>query len=55
MKAGGLNMCYLHQWLKDTCSGLVKLEKEAAPEGWLLQWDRYASYSIMLGFTQMTA
>lgn len=46
MKAGALTVTYLHEWLKETCSELVKLEKDAAPNGWLLQWDRYA-YSIL--------
>ncbi|XP_019772810.2 formin-binding protein 4 [Dendroctonus ponderosae] len=40
MKEGGLNISYLRKWLSETCSDLVNLEKEAAPEGWLLQWDR---------------
>ncbi|XP_066150677.1 formin-binding protein 4-like [Euwallacea fornicatus] len=40
MKEGGLKLSYLYKWLKEMCSELVKLEKEAAPEGWLLQWDR---------------
>ncbi|KAF5289463.1 hypothetical protein FQR65_LT11836 [Abscondita terminalis] len=40
MQAGSLTLDYLHKWLKQTCSELVKLEKEAAPSGWLLQWDR---------------
>ncbi|KAF2879202.1 hypothetical protein ILUMI_26957 [Ignelater luminosus] len=40
VKAGGLTTSYLYKWLKETCAELVKLEKEAAPSGWLLQWDR---------------
>lgn len=44
MKEGGLNISYLRKWLSETCSDLVKLEREAAPEGWLLQWDRYEPY-----------
>ncbi|XP_050312723.1 formin-binding protein 4-like [Anthonomus grandis grandis] len=40
MKEGGLKLSYLYKWLGGICSDLVKLEKEAAPEGWLLQWDR---------------
>ncbi|KAJ8956761.1 hypothetical protein NQ314_006635 [Rhamnusium bicolor] len=40
MKDGGLKLSYLQKWLNETCSDLIKLEKEAAPEGWLLQWDR---------------
>ncbi|CAG9769243.1 unnamed protein product [Ceutorhynchus assimilis] len=40
MKEGGLKLSYLFKWLKEMCSELINLEKEAAPEGWLLQWDR---------------
>ncbi|XP_076250612.1 uncharacterized protein LOC143190289 isoform X2 [Rhynchophorus ferrugineus] len=40
MEEKGLKLSYLHKWLEETCSELTKLEKEAAPEGWLLQWDR---------------
>ncbi|KAK9879334.1 hypothetical protein WA026_004185 [Henosepilachna vigintioctopunctata] len=40
LKAKCLKSSYLHDWLKGTSEDLVKLEKEAAPEGWLLQWDR---------------
>ncbi|CAH1999671.1 unnamed protein product [Acanthoscelides obtectus] len=40
MHEGGLKLSYLQKWLQNTCSDLIKLEKEAAPEGWLLQWDR---------------
>lgn len=41
MKDGGLKLSYLRKWLNETCTELVKLEKEATPEGWLLLWDRY--------------
>lgn len=41
MKAGSLTTNYLNNWLKETCAELVTLEKDAAPDGWLLQWDRY--------------
>ncbi|XP_060525374.1 formin-binding protein 4-like [Cylas formicarius] len=40
MKGDGLKVSYLHRWLHETCSELLHLEKEAAPDGWLLQWDR---------------
>ncbi|RZC37611.1 WW domain containing protein [Asbolus verrucosus] len=40
LKAGDLKQNYLRRWLDETCSDLVKLEKETTPEGWLLQWDR---------------
>ncbi|VEN39208.1 unnamed protein product [Callosobruchus maculatus] len=41
MNEGGLKLSYLQKWLQNTCTELVNLEKEATPEGWLLQWDRY--------------
>uniref|UniRef100_A0A1Y1LTC9 WW domain-containing protein n=2 Tax=Photinus pyralis TaxID=7054 RepID=A0A1Y1LTC9_PHOPY len=47
MKAGSLTVTYLHKWLKETCSELVKLEKDAAPNGWLLQWDRYDMFDLI--------
>lgn len=47
MKAGSLTVTYLHKWLKETCSELVKLEKDAAPSGWLLQWDRYDMFDLI--------
>ncbi|XP_044258184.1 formin-binding protein 4-like [Tribolium madens] len=40
LKSGNLKQTYLKQWLDEKCSELIKLEKEATPEGWLLQWDR---------------
>ncbi|KAL3279031.1 hypothetical protein HHI36_016546 [Cryptolaemus montrouzieri] len=40
LKANSLKPSYLHDWLEGTSEDLLKLEKEAAPEGWLLQWDR---------------
>ncbi|KAK5649654.1 hypothetical protein RI129_000683 [Pyrocoelia pectoralis] len=47
MKAGSLTVTYLYKWLKETCSELVKLEKDAAPNGWLLQWDRYDMFDLI--------
>nr|XP_022910971.1 formin-binding protein 4-like [Onthophagus taurus] len=35
-----LKPSYLKNWLNSTVEDLTKLEKEAAPSGWLLQWDR---------------
>lgn len=40
LKQGSLNTKYFHDWLNDTCTDLIKLEQEATPSGWLLQWDR---------------
>ncbi|XP_018565124.1 formin-binding protein 4 [Anoplophora glabripennis] len=40
MKENGLKPSYLQRWLNNTHADLNKLEKDAAPEGWLLQWDR---------------
>lgn len=41
MNDGALKLSYLQKWLKETCSELIKLEKEATPTGWMLQWDKY--------------
>lgn len=41
MKEKCLKPTYLQKWLNNTCQDLSKLEQEAAPAGWLLQWDRY--------------
>lgn len=41
MQTGALQFDYLNKWLSSTCSDLIKLEKEATPDGWLLHWDRY--------------
>lgn len=40
MTDGSLRANYFEKWLSDTSSELIKLEQEAAPSGWLLQWDR---------------
>lgn len=40
MKSGDLKLSYLERWLNETCSNLINLEKDATPDGWLLQWDR---------------
>ncbi|GJQ74386.1 hypothetical protein Trydic_g21260 [Trypoxylus dichotomus] len=40
MKEKCLKPMYLQKWLNNTCDDLAKLEEEAAPAGWLLQWDR---------------
>ncbi|XP_056634590.1 uncharacterized protein LOC130443783 isoform X2 [Diorhabda sublineata] len=37
---GALKGSYIKKWLEDTCSEMKKLEKEAAPTGWVLQWDK---------------
>lgn len=43
-KSGNLVPSYLLKWLDDMSSELIKLEQEATPSGWLLQWDRYAIF-----------
>ncbi|KRT82686.1 hypothetical protein AMK59_3201 [Oryctes borbonicus] len=40
MKQKCLKPMYLQKWLNNTYKDLAKLEEEAAPTGWLLQWDR---------------
>nr|CAI5830508.1 unnamed protein product [Callosobruchus analis] len=56
MNEGGLKLSYLQKWLKNTCTELVNLEKEATPEGWLLQWDRknkrYYYENLLTGVSQ---
>lgn len=47
MQDGGLKVSYLQKWLNETCSELVKLEKEATPEGWILLWDRYVVMNFL--------
>lgn len=42
-KAGGLDEKYFFGWLRETDRELAKLEKDAAPDGWLCQWDRYGN------------
>lgn len=41
-QSGSLMSTYLSKWLDDMSSELIKLEQDATPVGWLLQWDRYA-------------
>jgi hypothetical protein len=48
LKSGDLKQSYLRKWLDETCSDLVKLEKETTPEGWLLQWDRYETCYLLI-------
>ncbi|CAG9863799.1 unnamed protein product [Phyllotreta striolata] len=56
MNDGALKLSYLHKWLKETCSQLIKLEKEATPAGWALQWDkplkRYFYQNLSTGESQ---
>ncbi|XP_044762402.1 formin-binding protein 4-like isoform X2 [Coccinella septempunctata] len=49
LKAESLKPEYLHDWLKGTSEDLIKLEREAAPEGWSLQWDRPYTNPINVG------
>ena len=41
-EAGCLEKSYLRRWLSDTSHELERLEQDAAPPGWLCQWDRYS-------------
>lgn len=41
-EAGCLEKNYLRKWLCDTSHELERLEQDAAPSGWLCQWDRYS-------------
>lgn len=41
-EGGYLEKSYLRRWLSDTSHELERLEQDAAPPGWLCQWDRYS-------------
>lgn len=40
--AGSLEENYFQKWLTNTNHELERLEQDAAPAGWLCQWDRYS-------------
>jgi len=40
--AGSLEESYFQKWLTSTNHELERLEQDAAPSGWLCQWDRYS-------------
>ncbi|XP_055377460.1 formin-binding protein 4-like [Condylostylus longicornis] len=39
-KSSSLSFEYFFKWLKSTSDDLIKLEQNAAPEGWKCKWDR---------------
>lgn len=41
-EGGFLEKNYLRRWLTNTSHELERLEQDAAPPGWLCQWDRYS-------------
>ncbi|XP_031368407.1 interaptin-like isoform X2 [Apis dorsata] len=57
-EAGCLEKNYLRKWLCDTSHELERLEQDAAPSGWLCQWDRshkrYYYQNTTTGITQWT-
>ncbi|XP_068986256.1 formin-binding protein 4-like isoform X1 [Bombus flavifrons] len=57
-EAGCLEKNYLRRWLSDTSHELERLEQDAAPPGWLCQWDRshkrYYYQNTATGITQWT-
>ncbi|KOC64365.1 Formin-binding protein 4 [Habropoda laboriosa] len=57
-EAGCLEKNYLRRWLTDTSHELERLEQDAAPPGWLCQWDRshkrYYYQNTITGITQWT-
>ncbi|KAK9294969.1 hypothetical protein QLX08_010605 [Tetragonisca angustula] len=57
-EAGCLEKSYLRRWLSDTSHELERLEQDAAPPGWLCQWDRshkrYYYQNTTTGITQWT-
>ncbi|XP_076624014.1 uncharacterized protein LOC143343227 isoform X1 [Colletes latitarsis] len=57
-EGGCLEKGYLRRWLTDTSHELERLEQDAAPPGWLCQWDRshkrYYYQNTTTGITQWT-
>ncbi|XP_053989437.1 formin-binding protein 4-like isoform X1 [Hylaeus volcanicus] len=57
-EGGCLEKSYLSRWLTDTSHELERLEQDAAPPGWLCQWDRshkrYYYQNTTTGITQWT-
>ncbi|CAK9818615.1 Formin-binding protein 4 [Anthophora quadrimaculata] len=57
-EADCLEKNYLRRWLTDTSHELERLEQDAAPPGWLCQWDRshkrYYYQNTTTGITQWT-
>ncbi|XP_029050844.2 formin-binding protein 4-like isoform X1 [Osmia bicornis bicornis] len=57
-EGGYLEKSYLRRWLSDTSHELERLEQDAAPPGWLCQWDRshkrYYYQNTTTGVTQWT-
>ncbi|XP_003701113.1 uncharacterized protein LOC100878735 isoform X2 [Megachile rotundata] len=57
-EGGYLEKSYLRRWLSDTSHELERLEQDAAPPGWLCQWDRshkrYYYQNTSTGVTQWT-
>ncbi|XP_031830345.1 uncharacterized protein LOC116426036 isoform X2 [Nomia melanderi] len=55
-EGGCLEKSYLRRWLTDTSHELERLEQDAAPPGWLCQWDRshkrYYYQNTATGVTQ---
>ncbi|XP_078041939.1 uncharacterized protein LOC144472592 isoform X2 [Augochlora pura] len=55
-EGGYLEKSYLRRWLTDTSHELERLEQDAAPPGWLCQWDRshkrYYYQNTATGVTQ---
>lgn len=49
--ANSLEESYFQKWLTNTNHELERLEQDAAPAGWLCQWDRYGiPYIICTNF-----
>jgi len=47
--ANSLDDSYFQKWLTNTNHELERLEQDAAPAGWLCQWDRYGiPYAICI-------
>ncbi|XP_011347934.1 formin-binding protein 4 isoform X2 [Ooceraea biroi] len=56
--AGSLEESYFQKWLTSTNHELERLEQDAAPDGWLCQWDRshkrYYYHNTSTGTSQWT-
>lgn len=45
--ANAVHSEYILKWLENISTDLIKLESEAAPEGWQCLWDRYVNLNIV--------
>lgn len=48
--AGALQPGYLLDWMKQISTDLIKLEADAAPDGWKCSWNRYVWVDLCRAF-----